>query len=147
MKTRIATLFAALMLLSIVTFAQDGFMPSEKLQKELNTQFAQAADVKWEKVADYNKASFIQDGQYFSAYFNASNRLEYVSRSLGTNMLPLILQKDLKSKVSGSSWIADCFEITVENGTEYFVVVEDEHQKIIYQADEFSWSVYKKTNK
>ena len=141
------TLLAALVLLSIVTFAQDGFMPSEKLQKELSNQFAQAADVKWEKVADYTKASFIQDGQYFGAYFNASNRLEYVTRSIGTNMLPLILQKDLKSKVSGSSWIADCFEITVENGTEYFVVVESDDQKTIYQADGFSWSVYKKSDK
>ena len=89
----------------------------------------------------------MQDGQYFAAYFNTSNRLEYISRSIGTNMLPLILQKDLKSKVSQSSWIADCFEITVENGTEYFVVVESEDQKTFYQADGSSWSVYKKTDK
>ena len=147
MKTRITTLLAAFMLVSIVTFAQDGFMPSEKLQKELSNQFAQAADVKWEKVADYTKASFIQDGQYFAAYFNASNRLESISRTIGTNMLPLILQKELKSKVSGSSWIADCFELSVENGTEYYVVIENEDQKTIYQADEFSWSVYKKIDK
>ena len=147
MKKRITTLFAALMLLSIVTFAQDGFVPSEKLQKELSNQFAQAADVKWEKVADYTKASFIQDGQYFAAYFNAFNRLESISRTIGTNMLPLILQKELKSKVSGSSWIADCFELSVENGTEYYVVIENEDQKTIYQADEFSWSVYKKIDK
>ena len=147
MKTRITTLLGALMMLSIVAFAQDGFVPSEKLQKELSNQFAQATDVKWEKVADFNKASFMQDGQYFAAYFNTSNRLEYISRSIGTNMLPLILQKDLKSKVSQSSWIADCFEITVENGTEYFVVVESEDQKTFYQADGSSWSVYKKIDK
>ena len=105
------------------------------------------SDVKWEKVADYTKASFIQDGQYFAAYFNASNRLESISRTIGTNMLPLILQKELKSKVSGSSWIADCFELSVENGTEYYVVIENEDQKTIHQADEFSWSVYKKIDK
>ena len=116
MKTRITTLLAALMLVSIVTFAQDGFVPSEKLQKELSNQFAQATDVKWVKGADYTKASFIQDGEYFVAYFNASNRLESISRTIGTNMLPMILQKDLKSKVSGSSWIADCFELFGENG-------------------------------
>ena len=35
MKTRITTLFAALMLISIATFASDSTKPSEQLQKEL----------------------------------------------------------------------------------------------------------------
>ena len=147
MKKKLTTLFAALMLVSIVTFANDGITPSEKLQKELNNEFAQATDVKWEKVADYYKASFIQDGQFLSAYFNASNKLESTSRIIGTNMLPLILQTDLKNKVSESSWIADCFELSIGNGTEYYVVVESNDEKTIYQSDDFGWSVYKKTGK
>ena len=147
MKTRITTLLTALMLISIVTFANDDIKPSEQLKKKFSNEFAGASDVKWEKVGDYYKASFVQDNQYFFAYFNASNRLEYISRNINTSMLPLILQKDLKNKVSESLWIADCFEISVENSTEYFVVIESDDQKTIYQADEFSWSVYKKTDK
>ena len=146
MKKTITTLFAALMLISTVTFAQ-GIIPSEKLQKEFSLEFAQATDVKWEKVADYYKASFIEDGQYFTVYFNASNKLESISRNIGTNMLPLSLQKDLKNKVSESSWIADCFELSMENGTEYYVVVESENEKTIYQAGDYNWSVYKTTSK
>jgi len=147
MKKKLTTLFAALMLVSIVTFANDEITPSEKLQKELNNEFAEATDVKWEKVADYYKASFIQDGLFLSAYFNEYNKLESTSRSIGTNMLPLVLQKDLSNKVSESSWIADCFELSVGNGTEYYVVVENNDEKTIYQSDDFGWSVYKKTNK
>jgi len=147
MKTRITTLIAALMLISIVTFANDGIKPSEKLQKEFTREFAQATDVKWEKVADYYKASFVEDGQYFVAYFNAFNQIESISRNISTNMLPLILQKDLKNKMSESSWVADCFELSGKNGTEYYVVLENADQKTIYQANEFSWSVYKKTDK
>ena len=146
MKKTITTLFAALMLMSTVTFAQ-GILPSENLQKEFSLEFAQATDVKWEKVADYYKASFIEDGQYFTVYFNASNKLESISRNIGTNMLPLSLQKDLKNKVSESSWIADCFELSMENGTEYYVVVESENEKTIYQAGDYNWSVYKTTSK
>ena len=146
MKKTITTLFAALMLMSTVTFAQ-GIIPSENLQKEFSLEFAQATDVKWEKVADYYKASFIEDGQYFTVYFNASNKLESISRNIGTNMLPLSLQKDLKNKVSESSWIADCFELSLENGTEYYVVVESENEKTIYQAGDYNWSVYKTTSK
>ena len=62
-------------------------------------------------------------------------------------MLPLILQKDLKDKLSESLWITDCFELLKENGTEYFVVLENADQKTIYQADEFGWNVYKRTEK
>ena len=147
MKTRITTLFAALMLISIVTFANDGIIPSEQLQKKFSNEFAQATDVKWEKVADYYKASFVEDGQYFVAYFDAFNQVESISRNISTNMLSLILQKDLRNKVSESSWIADCFELSEKNGTEYYVVVESADQKTIYQADEFAWSVLKRTDK
>ena|SRR6186713_1553205 len=147
MKTRITTLFAALMLISIVTFANDGIKPSEQLQKKFSNEFAQATDVKWEKVADYYKASFVEDGQYFVAYFDAFNQVESISRNISTNMLSLILQKDLKNKVSESSWIADCFELSGKNGTEYYLVVESADQKTIYQADEFAWSVLKRTDK
>ena len=147
MKKRITTLLTALMLVSIITFANDEITPSEQLKKEFSNEFAQATDVKWEKVADYYKASFIQDGQYFAAYFNASNRLQFISRNISTNMLSLILQKDLINRVSESSWIADCFELSGENGTEYYVVVENDDQKTIYQADDFGWNVYNKTDK
>ena len=147
MKTRITTLLAALMLISIATFASDSTKPSEQLQKEFSREFAKATDVQWERVANYYKASFIEDGQYLVAYFDESNQLESVSRNISTNMLPLILQKDLKDKLSESLWITDCFELLKENGTEYFVVLENADQKTIYQADEFGWNVYKRTEK
>jgi hypothetical protein len=147
MKTRITTLFAALMLISIITFANDSTKPSEKLQKAFSREFAEASDVKWEKVADYYKASFIEDGQYFVAYFDAFNQLESISRSITTSMLPLTLQKDIKNKISESSWVADCVELSGKNGTQYYAVLENADEKIIYQADEFGWSVYKRTDK
>lgn len=147
MKKRITTLFAALMLISIATFANDSTRPSEKLQKEFNREFTQATDVKWEKVADYYRASFIEEGEYFVAYFDSFNNLESLSRTINTNMLPLILQKDLKNKLSESTWIADCFELLRDNVTEYYTVIESADEKIIYQASEFGWSVYKRTDK
>jgi hypothetical protein len=147
MKTRITTLFAALMLISMVSFANDSTKPSEQLQKEFNREFTDATDVKWEKVADFYRASFIEDGQYFVAYYDAFNNLEFLSRIINTNMLPLILQKDLKSKLSDSTWVSDCFELLRENGTEYFTVIESADEKTIYQANDYGWSVYKRTEK
>ena len=147
MKTRITTLLAALMLISIVTFANEGIKPSEQLQKEFSQEFAQATDVKWEKVADYYKASFIEDGQYFVAYFDAFNQIESISRNISTIMLPLILQKSLKDKASETTWIKGCIELFGEKGTEYYVVIENADQKTIYQANGNSWDVFKRTDK
>jgi hypothetical protein len=146
MKTRITTFFAALMLISIVSFANDEITPSEKLQKEFSREFAEATNVKWEKLGDYHKASFVEDSQYFVAYFDAFNKLESLSRIINTSMLPLILQKDLKDKISESAWVADCFEMLREGGTEYYVVVESAEEKTIYQADNLGWNVFKRTD-
>jgi len=144
---RITTLFTALMLLSIVTFASDDITPPKELQNEFNREFAQSTDVKWEKIADYYKVSFVQNGQYLIVYFDVFNNIETISRNINTDMLPMILKKDIKDKVSESSWITDCFEILGENGTEYYVVVEDANQKTIYQAGGNSWDVFKRTEK
>ena len=88
MKTKLTTLLTALMLLSIVTFANEGFKPSKQLQKEFNQEFSQAADVNWEIVGDYYKASFIENGKYFVAYFNTYNQVQSISRNVSTDMLP-----------------------------------------------------------
>jgi len=147
MKTRITTLLAAVMLISIVTFANDGIKPSEQLQKEFNHEFAQATDVKWEKVADYYKASFIENGKYFVAYFDAFNEVQSISRNISTDMLPLVLQKGLKEKTSEKTWITACIELLGENGTEYYIMVENADENTIYQANGNSWEEYKRTDK
>src|SRR5215218_10686652 len=98
MKTRITALLIALMLFSGVTFSADGIQPSAELQKEFNRSFAHSTEVKWEKVADYYKVSFLLEGQYLIAYFDAFNTIESISRNISTNMLPLIFQKDVRNK-------------------------------------------------
>ena len=62
-------------------------------------------------------------------------------------MLPLILQKTLKDKASETTWITDCIELFGENGTDYYVAIENADQKTIYQATGNSWDVYKRTDK
>src|SRR5215207_6936671 len=147
MKKKLTGLFVALLLLSTVTFATDGIIPSEELQKEFNSAFNQSAEVKWEKVADYYKASFIQNGQYLIVYFDAFNNIESISRNISINALPLVLQKSLKDEASEMTWITDCFELSGENGTEYCVVIENADKKTIYQANDKGWDVYKRTDK
>src|SRR5687768_16435983 len=147
MKTRLTTLLTALMFLSIVTFANDSIKPSAQLQKEFSREFAQAAEVNWEKVGDYYKASFIENGKYFVAYFDAFNEVQSISRNISTDMLPLVLQKGLKEKTSEKTWITACIELLGENGTEYYIMVENADENTIYQANGNSWEEYKRTDK
>lgn len=146
MKSKIIGLFTAIILLSNVSFA-NGIEPSEALQKEFNKEFAQSTDVEWEKVADYYKASFLMDGKFLTVYFDAFNNIEAISRNISTSMLPLILQSNMKYKLSETSWIADCFELSSEKSTEYFIVVETADQKVFYQANGTDWDLYKTVDK
>ncbi len=146
MKTKIVALFTAVILISNLSFA-NGIEPSEALQKEFNKSFSQSTDVEWEKVADYYKASFLLDGKFLTVYFDAFNNIESMSRNISTGMLPLILQATMKEELSDTSWIADCFEVFGENGTEYYIVVENADQKIFYQSNQNDWQLYKKVNK
>lgn len=142
MKSKIIGLFTAIILFSNISFAT-GVEPTEELQKEFDKSFAQSTEVAWDKVADYYKASFLMDGKYLTVYFDAFNNIQSISRNISTTALPFILQKDIKENVSETSWIADCFEISHENGTEYFIVVESADEKIFYQSNGTGWDVYK----
>ena len=144
---KITALFAALLILSTATFAADGITPSEKLQKEFNRSFGESTEVKWEKVADYYKASFLQNGQYLIAYFDGFNNVVSISRNITVNMLPLMLNKSLDDVTSETTWITDCIELLAENGTEYYLVIEDADQETIYQSNGDSWDVYKRIDK
>jgi hypothetical protein len=144
---KITALFATLLILSTATFAADGITPSEKLQKEFNRSFGESTEVKWEKVSDYYKASFLQNGQYLIAYFDAFNNVVSISRNITINTLPLMLKKSLDDVTSETKWITDCIELLGENGTEYYLVIEDADQETIYQSNGNSWDVYKRTDK
>jgi hypothetical protein len=144
---KITTLLATFILLSTLAFASDGITPSKELQKEFNEVFSQSSDASWEKVADYYKVSFIQNDQYLVAYFDENYSVEIISRNLSTDNLPLFLKKSLNTKMNEASWITDCFELYLDNITEYYVVVETADQKISYRSNDTGWEVYKKTNK
>ncbi len=147
MKTKIISLFTALLVLSNLAFANDGTKPSESLLKEFNRNFTQSSEVEWNVVGDYYKASFLSGGKYLTAYFDVFNNVESVSRNISTDMLPLMLQNNLKETLEETVWVTDCFELFGQNGTEYYVVVENADEKIFYQSNQGDWEIFKRTEK
>jgi hypothetical protein len=61
--------------------------------------------------------------------------------------LPLLLQTSLK-KYHTNSWITDLFEVSNQDGTSYYVVLETADIKIILKStDGGNWMVYQKVQK
>jgi hypothetical protein len=146
MKKKLTVLFAATTLLISTAFAHANFKPSKDVQNEFNRLFTHPTEIKWEEVSNFDKVTFNEGGQYLTAFFNPTGKIESVSRNIGTATLPLILQKELQNKLS-ASWVADCFELYGKNGTEYYITVESANNSTVYRSNSNDWDIYKKTKK
>jgi hypothetical protein len=147
MKKKLIGLFTTILLFTGALFANEGTQPSKQVQKEFDRAFAQSKEVKWEKIADFYKVSFLLGDQYLTAIFSPSNRIESVSRNISIATLPLTLQKGIQDKLSDLAWVTECIELSGKNGTEYYATVENADQKIAYHSNGHVWSVFKITEK
>lgn len=137
---------AVLFTLSLGVFAAGGNV-NARVTDAFNKDFANATDVQWTSGADYHKVSFSMNGHRIFAYYTAEGSLMGVTRYVSPADLPLMLQTDLR-KEYGNYWISDLFEMANENGTNYYVTIEDADQKIVLQSDgSYNWKLYRKSNK
>jgi hypothetical protein len=74
MKRLFVTLTLALGLISLSSFASDDYKVSDAAVKSFNSSFRTASEVSWTVTGDIYKASFLLNGQYVSAYFNAEGQ-------------------------------------------------------------------------
>jgi len=144
MKKKMIALFAVTLLLTSTTFANGE--PSLEIKKEFSQTFTQASEAKWEEESTFYKVTFLEGGQYLTAFYNPSGEFESLSRNISTAMLPLALQKDLQGKLQ-NAWITDSFELSGKNGTEYYVTLENANEKTMYRSGSTNWSIYNKIQK
>jgi len=70
-----------------------------------------------------------------------------LTRNISTAQLPVSLQANLKKNYSGY-WISDLFEVAKNNGTSYYVTLENGDKKVVLtSANGSDWSTYKKDRK
>ena len=146
MKKNLTALFAVILLLTSPTFAKTNIDPSLQIQNEFNRMFAQSTEVKWEEVTNFHKVTFMYEEQYLTAYYNPLGEFVSVSRNISTNMLPILLHKGLREKLDGF-WISESFEVSGNNGSNYYVTLENATEKTLYVSNSTSWSVYRNSQK
>lgn len=144
MKKIIITLAVALSTLS--SFAREVEVSSRVLDK-FKSEFTGAKDVSWTAGDNFYKAEFVYNDQHVFAFYSTTGELLGLTRYISSLDLPLNLQASLKKSYS-SYWISDLFEVSNEEGTGYYLTMENADSKIVLKsAGGGSWDVYKKTAK
>jgi len=144
MKKIIITL--AIAVSSLAVFAGEGNVSAEVL-KAFNKEFTTAQDVKWATTTNYYKATFIFTDQHVSAFYSFDGELLRITRNISSLDLPVKLQAKLKKNFS-SYWISDLVEISNNDGTHYYITLENADTKMIMQSNgDASWNGFKKIEK
>jgi hypothetical protein len=141
MKKEIIVLTAALLLTASTMFAQEARQVPSVVVNELHKEFKDISDLQWKTVSELYKATFTVDGSQREAFFSADGSLTALSRKLSIDQLPLALVKEVKEKAT-TYGIADLFELLTDNGTEYFLEINNGKQSKRYRSDGYGWIRY-----
>jgi len=146
MKRILLTLTIALSLITFSSFKSNDDVAPAAL-KSFNKSFKKATEVNWSVSENYFRANFALDGQYVSAYYNVDGKMIAMTRNISSVQLPLALQAELK-KNSEKYWISDLFEMANEEGTSYYVTLEDGDTKLVMKSTSTSeWITFSKLRK
>ncbi len=140
-------LLALVVLVSSLAVNAEEKNVNEKVLTAFKTEFTTASQVEWTTGPNYYKASFVFNDKHVFAFYNAEGSLLGLTRNITLSELPLKLQTDLKKNYE-SYWISDLFEAAREEGTSYFLTLEDADTRLVLKASaDNSWTVYEKTKK
>ncbi|GAC1426363.1 MAG: hypothetical protein NVSMB67_29160 [Flavisolibacter sp.] len=146
MKHLFFVFFLSLSFISFSSFARDGRI-SNKALESFNNSFKGATDVNWTEVNDYFKASFCLNGQFVTAFYSQEGELVATSRNISSLQLPVTLQSYIKTNYV-AYWISDLFEVDNEDGSTFYITIENGSSKIILRSvNSFEWEVFKNHSK
>ena len=131
---------------SLAVFAGEGNV-NTKVLNAFSREFSGAQEVKWTTHDTYYKASFVFNGQYVYAFYKLDGELMAMTRNISSLNLPMALQSSLKKHNTGY-WISDLFEISNNDGTNYYITMENAGSKVVLKSTgDGNWSVFKKSLK
>ncbi|MFL5788846.1 MAG: hypothetical protein ACJ748_12380 [Flavisolibacter sp.] len=146
MKRLVVTLTIVFSLITMSSFA-DTVTVSTPVLNSFKSSFKNANDVSWSITGSMYKANFEMNGQYVSAFYDYSGKLIAMTRNISSFHLPLTLQTEIKSGYE-AYWISDLFEVADEQGTSYYVTLENADTKIVLKSvSNSSWTIYQKQRK
>jgi len=144
---RILTILTVVLSISLSSFAAGDEKVSPLVLKSFNSSFKDATEVEWKAKENFYQAQFAMNGQYITAYYDCDGKMMAMTRNISTTQLPIGLQTALRNE-SGSYWISDLFEVSNEDGTSYYVTLENADTKLVLKSSGASeWINYQKQRK
>ena len=109
---------------------------SNYLAKQFEQQFRGASNVTWKTTSEFTSASFLQDGQKVSVFYNTSSELIGVSKIITTNELPRKAQQALANRYNDYV-VVSTIEFTDGDGVvKYYIQLENNNKQTILQSDD-----------
>lgn len=138
-------------MLAITISTINAFAGEEKVNQKVldafKTEFSTATNVKWTLGENYYMATFNYNEKYVFAYFNEEGELFGITRHITQGNLPISLQTNLKKKYD-NYWVSDLIEISKNDGTYYYITLENADTQLILKSSGGSnWSVNNKVRK
>lgn len=147
MKKIILSAVFALLLATSSLFAAEAPEVNAQVLNAFKTQFAGATGVEWSTGSNFYKASFLYNNNYVFAYYNTEGEFMATVRNISSVNLPMMLQTNLKQNYD-DYWISDLYELAKNDGTAYFITLENADQKIILKSSGGTeWTLHKKSGK
>ncbi len=118
-----------------------------KVLNAFKTEFNTAREVEWTIASNYYRATFVYNEKHVFAFYNENGELLGLTRYLSPLDLPISLQANLK-KSYAAYWISDLFEVAKNDGTAYYLTLENADTKIVLKStDSSNWNMYTKVKK
>jgi len=147
MKQFILTLTVMLSVVGMSSFAAGDEKVSPAVLQSFKTNFKNATEVEWKAKENFYQAQFALNGQYISAFYDCEGKMIALTRNISTTQLPIGLQTSLRTEAEGY-WISDLFEVSNEDGTSYYVTLENAETKVVLKsAGTGDWASYQKQRK
>jgi|SRR3954466_15197124 hypothetical protein len=147
MKRLVLTFAIALSFIGFSSFKNvDDSIAPDAAVKSFKSAFKSATEVSWSVTENLYKANFSLNGQYVSAFYNEEGQMIALTKNLSSLELPIVLQAKLKKNYDGY-WISDLIEVAREEGTTYYITLENADTKLVLKSSGLDWSNYKKQRK
>jgi len=144
---RILTILTVVLSISLSSFASGDEKISPVVLQSFKSSFKDATEVEWKAKENFYQAQFAMNGQYISAFYDCDGKMIALTRNISTTQLPIGLQTALRNE-AGSYWISDLFEVSNEEGTSYYVTLENADTKLVLKSSgSAEWSNFQKQRK
>src|SRR5215217_6332016 len=125
------------------SFANNGAAIAPEVLKSFQSTFAAAKDADWSVTQNMYKVQFALNEQHITAFYNQDGSMAALTRNISPLQLPVSLQASLKNNYKGY-WIAELFELSNDDGVQYYVTLENADGKLVLKSTAATWNYFQK---